>query len=376
MLLNYYTISAAIITGAVAGTVVVSLIRQGFRSVQIAASAVAIGVGGTFFFNLGALFIAEPDVFTSIHVTYLALTVGVPLAGTIVLVLARNRTRIITALCVLALVPVPLGIYATYIEPFWLRIDHVELEVESVSENIRIGVLADLQTTEIGSYESSAIDRLIDAAPDLVLIPGDLYQIDQNRFDEKVPEFNEAIQRLVDAVPNVLLVSGNTDHVDGLGKIVRGTSARVLNNQIETLEINGNTVSVLGITLFGNERIAQLRAEQLAESSADLRILLAHQPDEIRLIESTPVDLLVSGHTHGGQIALPFIGPLVTASNVPRHVAAGGLHELHGTPVYVSTGVGRERRTAPQVRFGVRPSIGIIDITGDTRTISPSNSLE
>ena len=372
MLLNYYTIGAAIITGAVAGAVVVSRIRQGFRSVQIAASAVAIGVGGTFFFNIGALFIAKPDVFTSIHVSYLALTVGVPLAGTIVLVFARNRTRIITALCVLALVPVPLGIYATYIEPFWLRIDHVELEVESVSENIRIGVLADLQTTEIGSYESSAIDRLIDAAPDLVLIPGDLYQIDQNRFDEKVPEFNEAIQRLVDAVPNVLLVSGNTDHVDGLGKIVRGTSARVLNNQIETLEINGNTVSVLGITLFGNERIAQLRAEQLAESSADLRILLAHQPDEIRLIESTPVDLLVSGHTHGGQIALPFIGPLVTASNVPRHVAAGGLHELHGTPVYVSTGVGRERRTAPQVRLGVRPSIGIIDITGDTRAISKS----
>ncbi len=367
MLLNYYTIGAAIITGAVAGAVVVSLIRQGFRSVQIAASAVAIGVGGTFFFNIGALFIARPDVFTSIHVSYLVLTVGVPLAGTVVLVFARNRARIITALCVLALVPVPLGIYATYIEPFWLRIDHVELEVESVSENIRIGVLADLQTTEIGSYESSAVDRLIDAAPDLVLIPGDLYQIDQNRFDEKVPEFNEAIQRLVDAVPNVLLVSGNTDHVDGLGKIVRGTSARVLNNQIETLEINGNTVSVLGITLFGNERIAQLRAEQLAESSADLRILLAHQPDEIRLIESAPVDLLVSGHTHGGQIALPFIGPLVTASNVPRHVAAGGLHELHGTPVYVSTGVGRERRTAPQVRLGVRPSIGIIDITGDQR---------
>ena len=169
------------------------------------------------------------------------------MAGTIVLVFARNRTRIITALCVLALFPVPLGIYATYIEPFWLRIDHVELEVESVSENIRIGVLADLQTTEIGSYESSAVDRLIGAAPDLVLIPGDLYQIDQNRFDEKVPEFNEAIQRLVDAVPNVLLVSGNTDHIGGLGKIVRGTGARVLNNQIETLDVTTRDVVPIGM---------------------------------------------------------------------------------------------------------------------------------
>ena len=365
MLLNYYTIAAATVTGAIAGTVAVSLIRQGNRNVRIAASAFGVGIGGTFIFNIGALLIARADVFTSIHVSYLMLTVGVPLAGTIVLVFARNRTRIITVLCVLALLPVPVGIYATYIEPFWLRTDLVELEVESVSEHIRIGVLADLQTTEIGSYESTAIDRLIAASPDLVLIPGDLYQIDQDRFDEKVPEFNEAIQGLVDAVPNVLLVSGNTDRVGGLAEIVRGTGARVLDNQIATLEINGNTVSVLGITLFGPDGVAQHQAEQLAESSADLRILLAHQPDEIRLIESTPVDLLVSGHTHGGQIALPLIGPLVTASDVPRHVAAGGLHELHGTPVYVSTGVGRERRTAPQVRLGVRPSIGIIDITGD-----------
>ncbi|MDE0223120.1 MAG: hypothetical protein OXJ90_27900, partial [Spirochaetaceae bacterium] len=49
-------------------------------------------------------------------------------------------------------------------------------------------------------------------------------------------------------------------------------------------------------------------------------------------------------------------------TGVPRHVAAGGLHELYGTPIYVSTGVGRERGNAPQLRLGVRPSIGIIDL--------------
>lgn len=365
MLLNYYTIAAAGITGGASGFAAVSLIRQGFRSSVVLTSAVGIGLGGTFLFNIGAWFITGPDLFTSVHVAYLVLTVGVPLAGTIVLVFSRDRARIVTALCVLALLAIPLGIYATYIEPFWLRVDHVELEVESVSENIRIGVLADLQTTEIGSYENEAVDRLINAEPDLVLVPGDLYQIDSDRFAEKVPEFKEMIQRLVDAVPNVFLVSGNTDTVAGLGRIVNGTGARVLNDQITTLKINGSTLSIVGITLFGNDRSAQNRVEQLTESSADLRIVLAHQPDEIRWIETTPVDLMVSGHTHGGQIALPFIGPLVTASTVPRHVAAGGLHELHGTPVYVSTGVGRERRTAPQVRFGVRPSIGIIDIIAE-----------
>ena len=362
MLLNYYTIGAAVITGGVSGFAFVSLIRRGFNSGRVVALAVAIGFACTFLFNMGALFITGPDVFTSIHVAYLVLTVGVPLAAVIALAFVRDRPRTVTGLCLLALVPIPLGIYATHIEPFWLRVDHVELEVESVSENIRIGVLSDLQTTEIGSHENNTVDRLIAAQPDLVLIPGDLYQIDQDRFAEQVPQFTAMIQRLVDAVPIVFLVSGNTDHIGGLGRIVNGTGAKVLNNQIETLEINGNTVSIVGITLFGNDRTARLRIDQLTDSSSDLRIVLAHQPDEIRLIETTPLDLMVSGHTHGGQISIPFLGPLVTASTVPRHVAAGGLHELHGTPVYVSTGVGRERRNAPQVRFGVRPSIGIIDI--------------
>ena len=78
------------------------------------------------------------------------------------------------------------------------------------------------------------------------------------------------------------------------------------------------------------------------------------------------VDLTVAGHTHGGQIALPFLGPPVTLSDLPRSVGAGGLHEVDGNPIYVSTGIGLERGSAPQVRFLTQPSFGIIDITGPT----------
>ena len=90
--------------------------------------------------------------------------------------------------------------------------------------------------------------------------------------------------------------------------------------------------------------------------------LLGHQPDEIFRVRETPVDLVVAGHTHGGQISIPFFGPPLTLSSVPRSVGAGGLHDFVGSPIYVSTGVGRERHNAPQMRFGARPSIGIIDI--------------
>ena len=83
----------------------------------------------------------------------------------------------------------------------------------------------------------------------------------------------------------------------------------MLDNEVETLVVNGNVVSVGGITLFSDERAAQRVADRLLDDDqADVRILLAHKPDEIELLEGRSVDLLVSGHTHGGQVSLPFFG--------------------------------------------------------------------
>jgi predicted MPP superfamily phosphohydrolase len=162
----------------------------------------------------------------------------------------------------------------------------------------------------------------------------------------------------------VYVVKGNTDWVDGLQKITEGTNVEVLDNRIVELEYGTTTIQLGGITLLGGDEFGAGRtARQLMSPvGPDLRIALAHNPDEIERFEESPVDLLVVGHTHGGQVSIPFFGPPVTLTGVPRSVAAGGLHELDGTPIYVSTGVGRERGNAPQIRFGVRPSIGIIDI--------------
>ncbi|MYE76060.1 MAG: hypothetical protein F4232_06585 [Acidimicrobiaceae bacterium] len=365
VLLNYYAIAAALVVGAASGIASVVWIRGRVHAGLVAVRGAAVGIVGSLIFSAGALGITALDGFTVIHVVYLVLTIGVPLAGAIVLVLARERSGVITALCIAALLAIPVGIYATHIEPFWLRTDSAELTVDGIGEPIRVGVLADLQTTAIGSYENEAVDRLIEAAPDMVLVPGDLYQFDEDLFDERAPQFSEVIQRLVDAASTVFLVSGNTDTVAGLRAITEGTGARVLDNEVETLVVNGNVVSVGGTTLFSDERAAQRVADQLSDDDlADVRIFLAHKPDAIELLEGRSVDLLVSGHTHGGQVSLPFFGPPLTLSDVPRHVAAGGLHELDGTAIYVSTGVGRERDNAPQLRFGVRPSIGIIDLVG------------
>jgi predicted MPP superfamily phosphohydrolase len=103
--------------------------------------------------------------------------------------------------------------------------------------------------------------------------------------------------------------------------------------------------------------------ETETEDDGTIRILVAHRPDAVLdLAPDSRVDLTVAGHTHGGQIVLPGFGPLVTFSGVPRHVGAGGLHEIDGNPIYVGTGVGLERGQAPQVRLFCRPSIGIVEL--------------
>ena len=296
----------------------VSLQSRGFAGGCISAwsvRALAVGIVGSLILSAGALFITGLDGFTLIHVVYVVLTVGVPLAGVIVLIFARERSRAIIAMCLSVQFAIPVGIYATYVEPFWLRTDSVQLTVDDIGEGIRVGVLSDLQTTAVGPYENEAVDRLIALQPDIVVVPGDLYQFDPDLFGERAPQFSELVQRLVGAVSNVYLVSGNTDTVTGLLRITEGTGAKVLDNQIDTLVLKGSVVSIGGITLFGDERMAQRVAEQLSDDDlAEVRILLAHKPDAIELLEGRSVDLLVSGHTHGGQVSLPLLGPPLTNS--------------------------------------------------------------
>ncbi len=72
---------------------------------------------------------------------------------------------------------------------------------------------------------------------------------------------------------------------------------------------------------------------------------------------------MVAGHTHGGQVQLPIVGPLTIASRVPRSVGAGGLHDLRGRTIYVSRGVGVERGQAPRLRLGAPPEVAIVTLS-------------
>jgi len=232
-------------------------------------------------------------------------------------------------------------------------------------EPLRIGVLADLQTRSVGPHEQEAVDRLLAARPDLILVPGDVYQGDPGSLPDQLGALRSLLGRL-QAPGGVFVVQGDVDPPGQLAQIFDGTGARLLRDEVVHLDVRDRHVTLAGLDLDVSTPSAGAALAALEGDAAgdDVRIVVAHRPDAVlRLPVPSRVDLVVAGHTHGGQVALPFVGPPMTLSAVPRAVAAGGLHEVDGRRIFVSKGVGMERGQAPPIRFGVTPDVGVLTVT-------------
>ncbi|MCP3855817.1 MAG: hypothetical protein GY745_21360 [Actinomycetia bacterium] len=305
-----------------------------------------------------------------VHAVYLAAVVTLPVTAAISFFVERRRpdrrTLALTWLGLLALVPAAFGIYSTHIEPRWLAVDNEVIVTSTVSGPVRIGVLADVQTNRIRGYQTDTADRLVGQRPDLVVIPGDLYQFGDREaeFPERLQEFVEYVARFTSEGRTVVMVEGEHDDVEGLQEIAARTGAIVLADEVRELVIAGETLLVGGVRDSGDLSARQAVYTSLAAAPADVTtVLVTHRPEVAHEVDpATAPDLVIAGHTHGGQVALPVWGPIVPFTTLPRHMAQGGLWPTNGTQLYISTGVGLERGQAPQIRFLARPSVAVLDI--------------
>lgn len=361
----------ALVAAAAGAAVVVAAGRRRGR-VSLPSVLAALAVAGTVVV-LGAVLPARGSLgyFGLAHVVYLAVAVTVPILGAAVMLAGRRLPASGAALAfgAVLLVPAPVGIYATHIAPFRLRVDRVVVAVEerrAGDDPITVAVLSDLQTTGVGGHERAAFRAVRDAEPDVILLPGDLFQGRFAQLETAGAELRDLLSSL-DAPGGVYFVEGDVDRRDRMAALLPGTGVQVLDDRVVTIQVGDRTL-VLGGTrkAWDAPAAAQVRSELVgASGDDDITVLLSHRPDTVLgLPASSGVDLTVAGHTHGGQIALPGIGPLVTLSNVPRRVGGGGLHDVDGNRIYVSPGVGMERGQAPQVRFGVPPTVAILELQG------------
>jgi predicted MPP superfamily phosphohydrolase len=341
---------------------------------------VHVAIVGTALGLVQALFAATLlgfGFFDLLSVVFLDVAIGVPMVAAVVLTrgwwLARSGrgsacTRPAVVAAGLALVVCPLvAVYASRIEPRWLRLDEVTVPVPEERVGgvpLRVGVISDIQTVRVTDHERRAVDLLMDQEPDLVLVAGDIFQGTSGQYEATAPALRDLFQRM-DAPGGAFVVLGNVDTVAGLRELTEGTPVEVLDDEIADVRVGDRMVRIGGVDLDPSPPgLAVVDALQSSPGD-DLRILLAHHPDWIlELAPDSRIDVVVAGHTHGGQVQLPLIGPLITMSHVPRSVASGGLSDHEGNAIFVTSGVGREQQGAPQIRFLARPSVAILTLTG------------
>lgn len=303
------------------------------------------------------------------HHLYILAVVGLPAVGVVLLISsivrpandrrARHGGRLIAVAFVL---PAFVGVYATNIEPGWLQLQ----EFVVGEGGVRIGVVADVQTDAFGDFEDHVVEMVNSERPDLIVVPGDITQVPIVEYDEIAQDAASSLSALT-ADGGVYIVSGNTDPSPiSIAELANDAGLTALDDAVADIDIDGQHVRLLGLSWPNNQRVGVAEAinEFIAGSTDDsIDIVLAHSPDVVLNFGSANgIDLVIAGHTHGGQIQIPFWGPVWNVTELPRGVAAGGLHEIRGVPVYVSPGIGVQRGESPKIRFGVRPTVAILDV--------------
>jgi predicted MPP superfamily phosphohydrolase len=266
--------------------------------------------------------------------------------------------------------------YATQVEPTWLEVKRRDLllpRLPPALDGLRIAHLSDFHLSRIVApdYLAACVAAAMAEQPDLVLLTGDFV----TRKRRYVVNVTQVLQPLV-APLGVYAVLGNHDSAvgaDDVAAAVEAAGAHMLRNRHERVSFRGSDFWLAGIDCPHQEqyRVADRRRSgwaQLYRQYLDsalrgipadgFRILLAHTPDVIRDAARLGADLMLSGHTHGGQVRFPLLGATVVPSRYGHRYAAGEF-QVDGTTLYVSRGLGSVRFS---LRFLCRPELAILTL--------------
>jgi len=255
---------------------------------------------------------------------------------------------------ILAVIGVGCFLYGYFIEPYRVEVKRVPIRTGKLKQtSFRIVHISDLHCDRKIRNEKTVVELVNNLEPDVIVFTGDAVNT-----PSALPLFKETMKDLK-APLGKFAVYGNfeTRHWSGLD-YYSGTGFKLLDSQTVVLKKNGEALSISGLSCEKPQDVADV-LEKLPAESFD--VFLFHFSDLIEDIEGLNVDLYLCGHTHGGQVSLPFYGALITLSKQGKKYEAG-MYKVGKTILYVNRGIGLEARPAPQVRFLARPEVTVFDI--------------
>lgn len=255
--------------------------------------------------------------------------------------------------------------YVTMGEPYWLEITQRDILIKNLpaaAEGLRIAHLSDLHHSEDVSkeYLLQAMQATMAQQPDLIVLTGD-YVTHGRHYISGVAQAMGTLSAPLGVYASI----GNHDHWSGgLGQLIHAfesVGVRVLRNANQRLNIEGE------LWLAGIDDVME-HADDLPKALSGIpdsatTILLAHEPDFADVAAQAGIALQLSGHSHGGQVNIPFIGSPVLPSYARRYPS--GLYRVPGSAsqVFTSRGIGMVH---PAVRFNCRPEVAVLRLGRET----------
>jgi|ERR1043166_301990 predicted MPP superfamily phosphohydrolase len=256
-----------------------------------------------------------------------------------------------------------LGVYAIsisygyFIERQWIEVTKTEIGVNEAVlgyDRFRIIHLSDLHFRAFGRRESRLLELIHEVKPHLILITGDFADCEEGESTlvrvlraVKVPPFG------------IFGVEGNNDNDQKTTALLRAAGLDVLQDDVRLIEKEGKSLCLVGQTFSSKIPLMTLLHNQKRSATT---IFMHHTPDALDQLSDLEadehVDLFLCGHTHGGQVCLPFWGAVITESKYHKRYERG-LYDVKGVPMYVNRGIGTTR---VPIRFLARPEVAVIDL--------------
>ena len=254
----------------------------------------------------------------------------------------------------------------------WLTVTHFTVRSSKISEPFRIVLVSDLHEHQFGRDNEKLAEKIREQSPDLIIIDGDMINDDSENADTAV----ELVRALEEAAP-VYYSFGNHEYSymeaghEDLTEELEAAGAVVLNYQSIDIDVKGNPVRLGGLYEYGFETGMQSeeeneRAIPYLEEYADTDrylIMCAHRPESFYpwdMADQWGIDLVLSGHLHGGQVFIPGVGGLYNSLDGFFPKFDYGQYKLGDSDMVITRGLGSNPKMLP--RFNNPPEIAVVEV--------------
>jgi len=254
----------------------------------------------------------------------------------------------------------------------------LELNTYTISSDIlpeafdgyRIAHISDLHNAEMGKDNEKLLDMLRETEPDIIAITGDIIDSRNTNIDIAL-QFTKAAMEIA---PCYYVTGNHEARISKYDELKAGMEAAgvvVLEDEKTKISLEGGEITLIGVNdpsyqtdyLFGDaEAVMQSKLQEISDAENEFTILLSHRPELFEVYADNKMDLVLSGHAHGGQFRLPFVGGLVAPNQglFPKYDA--GLYTEENTNMIVSRGLGN---SILPFRFNNRPEVILIELESE-----------